>query len=101
MTASQGMRLESMGNLNNDGNNEEGFELPPVEDIINKANKVKVTKEEIMLLKKEYEQKYAKNPPKEIKRLPTFFDVISEEEKERSISSKYIQNFTPIQVRFD
>lgn len=80
---------------------EDGYDiLPSIEEIIDKANKVNVTKEEIMALKKEYEQKYARNPPKEIKRLPTFFDVKSEEEKEFSGSAKNIANFTPIQVHF-
>lgn len=78
---------------------DEGFSLlPPVEEIIEKANKVKVTKEEIMTLKKEYEQEHAVNHPKEIKRLPTFFDVKSEEEKDISISNKNIASYTPVQV---
>lgn len=69
-----------------DNNEEEKDDnlLPPVNVIIDQVNKVKVTKEELIVLKKEYEQEYAINPPKEIKRLPTFFDIMSEEEKELS-----------------
>lgn len=72
--------------------------LPSIEEIIDRSNKVKVTKETIMALKKEYEQKYARNPPKEIKRLPTFFDIKSEEGKEISGSNKNVSVFTPVHV---
>ena len=47
--------------------------LPSVEEVINKANKVNVTKADLFKLKKEYEWNIAKNPPKEIKRLQTLF----------------------------
>jgi len=91
--ASQTAKNQSMEN-----EEEEKFLLPPVEKIIDKANKVKVTQDEIMILKKEYDQKYAINPPKEIKRLPTFFEIISEEEKELSSSNKNIANLNLPQV---
>ena len=55
--------------------------LPPVETIIDKASRVKVTKEDIIAIKKEYDANVAKNPVKEIKRLPTLFDGTGEENK--------------------
>lgn len=63
--------------------------LPPVETIIDKASRVKVTKEDIMALKKEYDANFAKNPIKEIKRLPTLFDGM----EENKIEPEAIDNF--------
>jgi hypothetical protein len=52
--------------------------LPPVETIIDRANKMNVTKEDLILLKKEYLSNVAINPRKEIKRLPTLFETPSD-----------------------
>ena len=74
-----------------------------MEDIIEKARKFKITKEDLISLKKDYETKFAKNPPKEIKRLPTLFDGI-EDLEERKLHSAELQanqrdsNFEPTQV---
>jgi len=48
--------------------------LPSIEEIIDKTKNVQVTKSDILALKKEYDTNIAKNPMKEIKRLPTLFD---------------------------
>lgn len=55
--------------------------LPPAEDVISRANKVNVTKADLLRLKKEYESNIEKNPQKKIKRLNTLFYDIHEEEK--------------------
>jgi hypothetical protein len=77
--------------------------LPPVETIIDKASRVKVTKEDIMTLKKEYDTNFAKNPAKEIKRLPTLFDGTEEENKiehKEKVSHKDRENNLLVQVNF-
>ena len=77
--------------------------LPPVETIIEKAKKFKITKEDLMTIKKDYDTNFAKNPPKEIKRLPTLFEG-AEEEEEKRIHSADLQatrkksSFGPTQV---
>ena len=60
--------------------------LPPAEEVINRANKVNVTKADLLRLQKEYESLIEKNPPKEIKRLHTLFYDVNEEE----VSSKKV-----------
>jgi hypothetical protein len=74
--------------------------LPPVETIIDKAGKVKVTKEDILALKKEYETNVAKNPAKEIKKLPTLFDINDEENKTKPVDKSNLQDQgqSPFQV---
>lgn len=83
----------------------EDASLPPVEVIMDKASKVDVTKQDLMLLKKEYDFTVAKNPPKVIKRLPTLFEIINEEEKGEMSSifpltnpSPEMNQFTPTKV---
>ena len=61
--------------------------LPPAEEVISRANKVKVTKADLLKLKKEYESHIEKNPHKEIKRLNTLFYDLNEEEKASNIQS--------------
>lgn len=75
---------------------------------MDRASKVNVTKADLMTIKKQYEAVAAKNPVKEIKRLPTLFDGPNEEDKEEKSSthpqtepSPGVNQFTPIQVNFD
>lgn len=74
---------------------------------MDRASKVNVTKAELMRIKKQYEAVAAKNPAKEIKRLPTLFDgPKGQEEEEKSSThpqtepSPGVNQFTPIQVNF-
>lgn len=84
--------------------------LPPIEEIMNIASRVNVTKEDLQILKKEYDTNIAKNPPREIKRLPTLFNIGNDEESKNdnigdsspdfpmTNPSPNVLQFTPIQV---
>jgi hypothetical protein len=67
---------------------------------MDKANKMNITKEELILLKKEYQANVAKNPPKEIKRLPTLFEIPHEENEVPSANlannSQESEEITPL-----